>query len=84
MEALTILAEDPSLSITKVLYPEIAKRTDSGPKAVERNIRSAIEQTWKVRDVERWNQLFPEMSERPSNSQFFSRALEALRNGHWE
>ena len=84
VEALTILAEDPSLSITKVLYPEIAKRTDSGPKAVERNIRSAIEQTWKVRDVERWNQLFPEMSERPSNSQFFSRALEALRNGHWE
>ena len=84
VEALTILAEDPSLSITKVLYPEIAKRTDSGPKAVERNIRSAIEQTWKVRDVERWNQLFPEMSERPSNSQFFSRALEALRSGHWE
>ena len=84
VEALTILAEDPTLSITKVLYPEIAKRIGSGPKAVERNIRSAIEQAWKIRDIERWSQLFPELRERPSNSQFFSRVLETLRNGHWE
>ena len=84
VEALTILAEDPTLSITKVLYPEIAKRIGSGSKAVERNIRSAIEQAWKIRDIERWSQLFPELRERPSNSQFFSRVLETLRNGHWE
>ena len=84
VEALTILAEDPSLSITKVLYPEIAKRIGSGPKAVERNIRNAIEQAWKIRNVARWSQIFPELSERPSNSQFFSRVLETLRNGHWE
>lgn len=84
VEALTILAEDPSLSITKVLYPEIAKRIGSGPKAVERNIRNAIEQAWKIRNVARWSQIFPELDERPSNSQFFSRVLETLRNGHWE
>ena len=84
VEALTILAEDSSLSITKVLYPEIAKRIGSGPKAVERNIRNAIEQAWKIRNVVRWSQIFPELDERPSNSQFFSRVLETLRNGHWE
>lgn len=84
VEALTILAEDPTLSITKVLYPEIAKRIGSGPKAVERNIRNAIEQAWKIRNAERWNRLFPDLLERPSNSQFFSRVLETLRNGHWE
>ena len=84
VEALTLLADDPSQSITKVLYPEIAKRTGSGSKAVERNIRSAIEQAWKIRNVERWQKIFPELCDRPSNSLFFSRVLETLRSGLWE
>ena len=84
VEALSLLAEDPSLSVTKVLYPEVAKRIGSGPKAVERNIRSAIEQAWKIRNAERWQMLFPELTERPSNRLFFSRVLETLRSGHWE
>lgn len=84
VEALSLLAEDPSLSVTKVLYPEVAKRIGSGPKAVERNIRSAIEQAWKIRNADRWQMLFPELTERPSNRLFFSRVLETLRSGHWE
>lgn len=84
VEALMLLAEDPSQSITKVLYPEVAKRIGSGSKAVERNIRSAIEHAWNSRNAERWQQLFPELDERPSNSLFFSRALETLSGGHWE
>lgn len=84
MEALTLLAEDPSQSITKVLYPEVAKRIGTGPKAVERNIRSAIEHAWKIRDAERWSKLFPELDGRPSNSLFFTRVLETLRSGDWE
>ena len=84
VEALMLLAEDPSQSITKVLYPEVAKRIGSGSKAVERNIRSAIEQAWKIRNAERWQMLFPELTERPSNRLFFSRVLETLRSGHWE
>lgn len=84
VEALALLAEDPSQSITKVLYPEIAKRIGSGPKAVERNIRSAIEHAWDSRDTERWQRLFPDLTERPSNSLFFTRVLETLRAGNWE
>ena len=84
VEALMMLAEDPSQSITKVVYPEVAKRVRSGDKAVERNIRSAIEHAWDGRDESRWNQIFPELTGRPSNSQFFSRVLEMLRVGHWE
>lgn len=84
VEALALLAEDPTQSITKVLYPEVAKRIGSGPKAVERNIRSAIEQAWKIRNTERWKKLFPELNDRPSNSLFFSRVLETLRSGRWE
>ena len=51
---------------------------------MERNIRSAIEQAWKIRNAERWQMLFPELTERPSNRLFFSRVLETLRSGHWE
>ena len=84
VESLAILAADPSQSITKVLYPEVAKRIGSGPQAVERNIRSALERAWKIRNVERWQLLFPDLDDRPSNSLFFSRVLETLRNGRWE
>ena len=84
VESLVLLAEDPSQSITKVLYPEVAKRIGSGPKAVERNIRSTIEHAWDGRNTARWQQLFPDLTDRPSNSLFFSRVLEALRAGHWE
>lgn len=84
VEALMLLAENPSQSITKVLYPEVAKRIGSGPKAVERNIRSAIEHAWNSGNAERWQKLFPGLDERPSNSLFFSRALEALSGCHRE
>lgn len=84
VEALTLLADDPTQSITKVLYPEVSKRIGGSHKAVERNIRSAIEHAWDGRNAVRWQQLFPELTERPSNRLFFSRVLEALREGGWE
>lgn len=84
VESLSLLAEDPSQSITKMLYPEVAKRIGSGPKAVERNIRSTIEHAWDSRNMDRWQRIFPDLAERPSNSLFFSRVLEVLRAGHWE
>ena len=85
-EAIMIAVDDMDVinAVTKVLYPEVAKRIGSGPKAVERNIRSALEQAWKIRNAERWQQLFPDLNDRPSNSLFFSRVLETLRSGHWE
>ena len=84
VETLVLLAENPSQSVTKILYPEVARRIGSGPKTVERNIRSAIEHAWALRNEARWHQIFPELSARPSNSLFFSRVLETLRNGRWE
>ena len=38
--------EDTLVSITKYLYPEIAKRYDTTDKQVERAIRSAVETVW--------------------------------------
>lgn len=84
VEALALLAEDPSQSVTKVLYPEVAKRLGGGDKAIERNIRNAIEHAWDIRDPELWQRYFPNLTARPSNNLFFTRVLEALRCGDWE
>lgn len=83
VEVLTLLAEDPTLPITKTVYPQVAKRPGFG-SSVERNIRSAIERAWDTRDVQRWQRYFPNLTTRPSNKLFFTRVLEALRCDDWE
>ena len=47
-KAAIITAEDPTMlnGVTKVLYPEIAKRCETTPPRVERSIRHAIETSW--------------------------------------
>lgn len=47
-EAIWIACQDPEVlsSVTKCLYPEVAKRFDTTDKQVERAIRSAIETAW--------------------------------------
>ena len=75
-EAIRISMEDMELvgSITKLLYPEIAKVFHTESEKVERSIRSVIEVGW-----ERGNADFYEMilgysrkhgNERPTNSEF--------------
>lgn len=84
VEALVQLGADPEQSITKVLYPEVARRVGCGAPAVERNIRTAIEHAWSNRDPERWQRYFPGCTSRPSNKLFFTRVMEALRCGEQE
>ena len=47
-EAIIMSVEDPTMisSITKILYPTIAKRFQTTPSRVERAIRHAIEVAW--------------------------------------
>ena len=47
-EAIMMSVEDPAMisSITKILYPTIAKRFQTTPSRVERAIRHAIEVAW--------------------------------------
>ncbi|MGM9585546.1 MAG: sporulation initiation factor Spo0A C-terminal domain-containing protein [Faecousia sp.] len=84
VEVLVLMAEDASQSLTKVLYPEVGKRLGCGSSAVERNIRFAIARAWDAREQARWLRYFPRCTGRPSNKLFFTRVLEALRNGEWE
>lgn len=84
-EAILLMAEDPTQSITKVLYPGVAAvykkenlRIDA--KHVERSIRSAIENAWDRRDKALWRKYFgTEGTVRPSNGTFITRLAESLR-----
>ena len=82
-DAVVIMAEQPGLSITKELYPEIASRYGTNYKLVEKCIRSAIEGAWEVRDQRLWESYFPsgpeDPQERPSNAEFICRLADTLR-----
>lgn len=71
---------DPTIPLSKVLYPAIAAKTGStGGDAVEHTIRHAIENAWKRRDQEVWRRYFPADANSsipcPSNGAF----MDAIR-----
>lgn len=77
-ESVLLMARDPSQSVTKVLYPEVAHICDCSKENVERSIRTALDRAWEKRDPETWQILFPHARQRPSNAVFISRLAEAL------
>ena len=86
-EAILLMAQDPTQSITKVLYPAVAaiykkENMHIDAKHVERSIRSAIERAWERRDSALWQQYFAADGEgnlrRPSNGAFISRISDIL------
>lgn len=70
-------------SITKVLYPDIAKKFKTTPSRVERAIRHAIEVAWSRGNVESIASLFGytvSMSKaKPTNSEFIAMVADKLR-----
>lgn len=78
-EAVVLMTQDPRQSITKELYPAVAKRCGCEKEHVERSIRSALEAAWKRRDPQVWQLYFPDALHRPTNAEFISRLAEALR-----
>ena len=76
-EAIPMIARDRKQSITKELYPRIAKQFDCETACVERSIRSAIGSAWKRRDDRIWRGYFsPEANgqiKKPSNGKFITR-----------
>lgn len=82
-EAVLLSTREECVSVTKVLYPEVAKRCGCQSVHVERNIRSAIETAWETRDETVWRMYFvPDGSgkvTRPTNAAFISRLADCLR-----
>ena len=82
-EAVLLMAQSPSQSVTKVLYPEVARRCGCAAMHVERGIRSAVATAWSQRDEAVWRLYFqPDTSgtiPRPTNAAFISRLADSLR-----
>lgn len=87
-EAITMVYNDIELlgSITKVLYPDIAKKFNTTSSRVERAIRHAIEVAWSRGNVDSISSLFGytvSMSKaKPTNSEFIAMVADKLRLEH--
>ena len=70
-------------SITKCLYPEIAKRFGTTSSKVERAIRHAIEVAWNRGKIENINNLFGTKiytaNEKPTNGEFIALIADKMR-----
>lgn len=77
--------EDNSMlnSVTKVLYPTVAKAFDTSASRVERAIRHAIEIAWDRGDIETLNSYFGytinNQRGKPTNSEFIAMVSDKLR-----
>ncbi len=70
-------------SVTKLLYPEIAKQYNTTDGKVERAIRNAIEISWERGNKETFEGLFGYCAEsgqgRPTNSEYIAVIADTIR-----
>lgn len=84
-EAIMMSVEDIEMlnSITKLLYPSIAKRFQTTPSRVERAIRHAIEVAWSRGKMETLDALFGYTINtgkgKPTNSEFIALIADKIR-----
>lgn len=85
-EAICLVYEDPEriTSVTKLLYPDIAKEFGTKPTQVERAIRNAIETAYEKGDKIRLQELFKDCKDkgvrRPTNSEAIKVLLEYVKD----
>jgi two-component system response regulator (stage 0 sporulation protein A) len=79
---LTIKDMDMINAVTKVLYPEVAKKFCTTPSRVERAIRHAIEVAWDRGDIETLQRFFgytvSNIKGKPTNSEFIAMIADCL------
>lgn len=84
-EAIMMAVEDIEMlnSITKILYPTIAKKFQTTPSRVERAIRHAIEVAWSRGKMETLDALFGYTINtgkgKPTNSEFIALIADKIR-----
>lgn len=81
--AVLLYARDPMQSVTKSLYPAVAKQHNSNAQSVERGIRMAIGSAWNRRNESAWRRYLPTGRDgivpRPTNTEFISHLAERIR-----
>ena len=84
-EAILIVVEDMEVinAVTKILYPEVAKRFGTTSSRVERAIRHAIEVAWDRGDLETLQKYFgytvSNAKGKPTNSEFIAMIADRLQ-----
>ncbi len=84
-ESIALSIKDPDLmhSVTKILYPTVAKNNKTTPSRVERAIRHAIEVAWDRGDVDVLSSYFGYTIQntrgKPTNSEFIAMISDKLR-----
>ncbi len=83
--AILLAEEDMEVvgSVTKLLYPEIAKRFKTTEQKVERAIRNAIEVSWARGNADTFEDLFGYSfltgNSRPTNSEYIAQIADRIR-----
>ena len=83
--AVQMCAEDMELvgSVTKLLYPDLAKMYRTTDQKIERAIRNAIEVTWERGNSALFEQLFGYCNSkeysRPTNSEYIATVADYIR-----
>lgn len=84
-EAIVIAVQDMDVinAVTKVLYPEVARRYSTTPSRVERAVRHAIEVAWDRGDLETLQHYFGytvnSTKGKPTNSEFIAMIADRIR-----
>jgi len=84
-EAIRLTVEDMEVinAVTKILYPEVAKRYNTTASRVERAIRHAIEVAWDRGDLETLQKYFgytvSNAKGKPTNSEFIAMIADRLQ-----
>ena len=84
-EAIIIAVQDMDVinAVTKVLYPEVARRYSTTPSRVERAMRHAIEVAWDRGDLETLQRYFgytvSNTKGKPTNSEFIAMIADRIR-----
>lgn len=87
-ESITMVYNDIELlgSITKVLYPDVAKKYKTTASRVERAIRHAIEVAWNRGNIDAISNIFgytvSVSKSKPTNSEFIAMIADKLRLEH--
>lgn len=83
--AISMCVEDMELigSVTKLLYPDLAKKYMTTDQKIERAIRNAIEVSWERGNGELFNRLFGYNNSighsRPTNSEYIASVADYIR-----
>lgn len=83
-EAIVLAVNDIEIinSITKILYPAVARKFETTPSRVERAIRHAIETAWNRGDIDTLNRFFgytvSNTKGKPTNSEFIAMIADKL------